>query len=153
MKNEFGFRAKIYKVGINLSVDVPPGITMRMKPVRGYIPVKGKIKKHSFEQTLVPVKNKPYRLYVNGLMLRGSGAALGDSVLFTIQQTTSERKDSIMPADLRCKLAEANLLTAFDRLIPSRKKDILRYLHYLKTHEAKARNIEKLLRILGKTES
>ena len=145
---QFGFRAKIYKVGINLCVDVPRRITAQMTPSRGYIPVKGQIKDHPFEQTLVPVKNRPYRLYVNGLMLKGSGAGLGDSMTFSIEQTAAKRKDSLMPQDLKRKLVETNLMSTFTKLIPSRQKEILRYLNYLKTPEAKARNIDKILGFL-----
>ena len=145
---KFSFRAKIYKVGINLCVDVPRRVTAQMVPDRGYIPVNGKIKGHPFEQTLVPVKNKPYRLYVNGLMLKGSGTGLGHSVTFDIEQTANKRKDSLMLPDLKRKLVEANLMSTFGKLIPSRQKEILRYLNYLKTPEAKARNIEKVLALL-----
>jgi len=145
---KFAFRAKIYKVGINLCVDVPRRITDQMMPVRGYVPVKGQIRGHSFEQTLVPVKNKPYRLYVNGLMLKGSGAALGDTVQFSIEQTAAKRKDSRMPGELKRKLIEANLMSTFAKVIPSRQKEILRYLNYLKTPDAKSRNINKILDLL-----
>jgi hypothetical protein len=119
-----------------------------MIPSRGYIPVKGRIKEHRFEQTLVPVKNRPYRLYVNGLMLKGSGSRLGDSVTFSIEQTASKRKDSLMPKDLKRKLLDTNLMSAFSSLVPSRQKEILRYLNYLKTPEAKARNIDRVLGFL-----
>lgn len=145
---KFSYKAKIYKVGINLCVDVPRRITAQMTPNRGYIPVKGRIKEYHFEQTLVPVKNSPYRLYVNGLMLKGSGARLGDSMTFSIEQTAAKRKDTLMPEDLKRKLGETNLMAAFAKLIPSRQKEILRYLNYLKTPEAKARNIDKLLSLL-----
>jgi hypothetical protein len=120
-----------------------------MVPERGYIPVKGQIKGHPFEQTLVPVKNRPYRLYVNGSMLKGSGTCLGDSVTFSIEQTAAKRKDSLMPPDLKRKLVEENLMPTFSKLIPSRQKEILRYLNYLKTPEAKARNIDKILNLLS----
>jgi uncharacterized protein YdeI (YjbR/CyaY-like superfamily) len=53
-----------------------------------------------------------------------------------------------MPPDLKRRLVKMKLLSAFEKLTPSRKKDILRYFNYLKMQEAKARNIEKLLRML-----
>lgn len=145
---KFTFSAKIYKVGINPCVKVPRRITSQMDPKRGYIPVRGEIGGHRFEQTLVAVKNEPYRLYVNGLMLKGAGAAVGDTVQFTITQTTAKRRDEVMPTDLKQRLVKMDLLTAFEKLIPSRKKDILRYLNYLKTAEAKSRNIDKIVNLL-----
>jgi hypothetical protein len=144
----FTFRAKIYKVGINPCVEVPTRITARMRPVRGYIPVKGQIAGHFFEQTLVPIRQKPYRLYVNGLMLKGSQKKVGDSVGFSIEQTIAVRKDEQMPASLKKKLVAANLLHSFNLLVPSRRKEMIRYLNYLKTPEAKRRNIDKILNLL-----
>jgi hypothetical protein len=145
---KFTFRAKIYKVGINPCVEVPRTITRRMTPQRGYIPVRGHIDNYPFEQTLVPVKDGPYRLYVNGLMLKGSGAKVGDTSIFKIEQTTARRKDVMMPTDLRSKLVRAKLLFTFEQLTPSRQKEILRYLNYLKTPQAKKRNIDKVLSFL-----
>ena len=145
---KFTFRARIYKVGINACAEVPRKITDRMKPQRGYIPVKGHIDGFAFEQTLVPVKDGPYRLYVNGLMLNGSESKLGDTAKFTIQQTAAKRKDEVMPSTLKRKLEETKLLSSFEQLTPSRQKEILRYLNYLKTPEAKTRNINKVVAFL-----
>jgi hypothetical protein len=119
-----------------------------MTPQRGYIPVRGHIAGYLFEQTLVPVKDGPYRLYVNGLMLKGSGATVGDTLTFSIEQSTARRKDETMPDDLRSKLVKARLLSTFEQLTPSRQKEILRYLNYLKTPQAKKRNIDKVLSLL-----
>ena len=57
-----------------------------MSPEKGYIPIVGKIDGHDFRQTLCPVKNAAYRLFVNGPMLKGAGIALGDTVSFIIAQ-------------------------------------------------------------------
>jgi len=146
---KFTFRARIYKVGINPCVKVPRRITSQMAPKRGYIPVRGKIEGHPFEQTLVAVKNEPYRLYVNGFMLKGSGTHVGETAQFTITQTTAKRRDEVMPSDLKHRLVKMNLLSTFEKLVPSRKKDILRYLNYLKTAEAKSRNIDKIVNLLS----
>lgn len=144
------FRAKIYKVGINPCVKVPFRITDRMKPVRGYIPVKGKIGNYPFQQTLVPVKDDNHRLYVNGLMLKGAGVRLGHTVEFKIEQDFSSRQNAHpMPLALRKKLTEHNLHAAFKKLIPSRQKEILRYLNNLKTEESLKRNIDKVTEMLA----
>jgi bacteriocin resistance YdeI/OmpD-like protein/uncharacterized protein DUF1905 len=141
---KFSFASKIYKVGINLFVEVPEQITTRMTPLKGYIPVRGKIKEHAFEQTLVPVKNAPYRLYVNGPMLKGSETKLGDLAKFVIEQNP---KPTIfpMPAELKSKLKSKGLLPAFQKLTPGRRKEILRYLNFLKTPDALLRNIDKVI--------
>src|SRR5688572_220582 len=131
------FKAKIYKVGINPCVKVPFAITDKMHATKGYIPVKGKIENHSFKQTLVPVKNAQYRLYVNGPMLKGAGVSVGQTVHFTLAQDLSSPKRTLpMPPLFKKKLVDNKLLPVFKALIPSRQKEILKYLNYLKTEEA-----------------
>lgn len=85
------FKARIYKVGINLCVKVPNRITVKMVPTKGYIPVKGIINRHKFLQTLCPVKNEPHRLYIKGLMLKGSGTKLGDTIAIDLEQDFTSR--------------------------------------------------------------
>jgi len=142
----FTFQAKIYKVGINPCVKVPFEITGKMSPVKGYIPVRGKIKNHPFKQTLVPVKNTTYRLYVNGPMLKGSNTAVGEIVNFRIEQDfESRKKDVPMNKHFKKELVRNNLFETFEHLTPSRKKDILKYLNNLKTEESLQRNIDKVI--------
>jgi hypothetical protein len=109
---KFSFSAKIYKVGINPCVEVPLNITSKMTATKGYIPVKGKIKGHSFTQTLCPVKNAPYRLYVNGPMLKGSDTKLGDKVKFTLEQNTEPETvvNYEMPKELQQQLNKHKLV-------------------------------------------
>jgi hypothetical protein len=147
---KFSFKAKIYKVGINLCVKVPLRITKAMEPKRGYIPVSGTIEGYAFQQTLVPVKDNPYRLFVNRLMLTGSGMSLGKTARFVIEQNFSSkpRQDSRITPALKAKLAIAGLLPLFKKLTPSRQKEIIRYLYYLKTDEAKERNMNKIVQQL-----
>ena len=146
---KFSFEAKIYKVGINPCVDVPLAVTNKMKASKGYIPVKGKIKSHSFQQALVPVKNAAYRLYVNGPMLKGSGAKIGGAVKFIIEQDF-EPKAIPMPKELKRKLEANDLTAAFNKLTTGRQKEILKYLNFLKTEEALTRNIDKVIFSLKK---
>ncbi|MGG9963246.1 DUF1905 domain-containing protein [Ferruginibacter sp. SUN106] len=144
---KFSFTATIYKVGINQCVEVPLHITSGMTASKGYIPVKGTIEAYPFIQTLVPVKNKAYRLYVNGLMLNGATVKPGDTVTFTIEQN-SEPPEFLIPPALRKQLIKNGLLQAFNTLTPYRQKEILRYLGFLKTDDALKRNIEKVITAL-----
>jgi hypothetical protein len=146
------FRARIYKVGINPYVKVPKTITKNMQPVRGYIPVTGTIDGHAFTQTLVPVKEGPYRLYVNGPMLKASGKTVGQTAEFEIiQDGTPVSQKHPMPEYLSERLQQNKLMNAFERLVPSRRKEIIRYLNYLKTAGARERNICKVLDALRKS--
>ena len=150
---KFSFAAKIYKVGINPCVKVPKTITDKMKPTRGFIPVKGKIENHSFTQTLVPIKSAPFRLYVNGPMLKGADVKVGQTVTFTIEQDPSPKSRKVaMHPQFRKALQAHHLMSEFKKLSPSRQKEILRYLNYLKTEETLKKNIEKVIRGLKKIE-
>ena len=143
---KFNFTARIYKVGINPCVKVPLSITAKMRPTKGYIPIKGKMDKHPFRQTMVPVKNEEYRLYVNGPMLKGTDRKVGDIVHFAIEQDfTSASKAFPMNKKFKKELENSSLMQAFKKLVPSRQKEILRYLNYLKTEEALKRNMKKVI--------
>ena len=145
MKHKFS--AKIYKVGINPCVKVPYEISDKMKPVKGYIPVKGKIEKHNFTQTIVPVKNSNYRLYVNRPMLDGGNVRVGDVAHFTIEQYTPKKPANYpMNVQLKKELNKHELVKEFNSLTESRKKDILKYLNSLKPEgEALIKNINKVI--------
>jgi hypothetical protein len=145
----FSFKAKIYKVGINPCVKVPSRISSALKATKGYIPVKGTINGHFFQQTLVPVKKEGYRLYVNGPMMKGAEVVLGDTASFIVEQDTLERNKNVpMPKQLKKELEKNKLLPVFEQLAPFRKKEICRYLNNLKTEETLLKNIEKVINVL-----
>jgi uncharacterized protein YdeI (YjbR/CyaY-like superfamily) len=55
-----------------------------------------------------------------------------------------------MPAWFQAGLAKTpRAKKAWETLIPSRQKEILRYFSWLKSDAAKARNLEKALRVLS----
>lgn len=142
----FTFKAKIYKVGINACVDVPAEITGKMEPRAGHIKIKGKINGFDFGKNLVPVKDGPHRLFVNIPMLKGGQTGLGQYAEFEIRQNfESEKKTYPMPPQLKERLRSKGLEENFNKLTASRKKDILKYLNYIKTEATLERNIEKLI--------
>ncbi|MGQ0739202.1 MAG: DUF1905 domain-containing protein [Bacteroidota bacterium] len=151
----FSFNAKISKAGINPYVNVPNTITDKLTATKGYIPVKGTINGFFFQQTLCPVKGEEYRLYVNGPMLNGGKVKVGQVARFEIEQDGLERNKNVpMHPAFKKKLEENKLLTAFQELTPSRQKEVNRYLNYLKTEEALAKNIGKVIKVLkGKASS
>ncbi len=151
----FSFKAKIYKVGINPCVKVPLSITKQLVATNGYIPVKGTINGFYFQQTLCPVKDDKYRLYVNGPMLKGGNTKTGSTATFVIEQDTLERNKNVpMPLPLKKALRENNLLETFYALSPSRQKEVNRYLNNIKTTATLQKNIEKIIDSLkGKTTS
>ncbi|MET0300132.1 MAG: DUF1905 domain-containing protein [Flavitalea sp.] len=128
------FSAKLYKIGINLVVDVPLKITSRLVATRGLIRIRGFINEHPFHTTLMPVKEKPYILYVNIPMLKGAGVQESGRATFLIEQDNAnyEVHYPMLPA-LDKQLKEHKLTKNFNLLSESRKKDILKYLNNVKS--------------------
>lgn len=141
------FSATLYKTGINAAADVPQDITGKLKPDKGYIKIRGTINGFDFETTLVPVKNGPYRLFVNIPMLKGAKAALGDTVTFVIKQVPRLPVETEFPTPplLTQKLTENRLNEVFNTLSPSRRKEVLRYLGFIKNPDILAKNIDKFV--------
>lgn len=143
---DYQFKAKIYKIGINWAVDVPQSIVQEMIPEKGYIRIKGQINDFNFIQTLVPIKNASYRLFVNQIMMKGGKTALGETAVFTIAQNhTLVDKIYPMPQILSAALTKNSLHDQFNELSPSRRKDVFKYLSYLKNEETIQKNIDKLI--------
>ncbi len=143
---EHHFKAEIYKTGINWAVDVPRSITDQLKKDKGYIRIKGSVNGFDFKQTLVPVKNSPHRLYVNLIMMKGGQTAVGEIAVFAIGQNDElVEKMYDMPEMLVASLKINQLEKEFEQLNATRKKDILKYLHYLKTAETMQKNIDKVI--------
>jgi hypothetical protein len=142
----FTFKAKIVKVGINACVPVPYRISKKLKAIKGYIPVKGTIEDHPFQQTLCPIKDSNHRLYVNMLMLKGSYKKVGDSAAFAIGQDDHPKTTSPpMPKEFKKRLMSDQLMEQYKSLTPSRQKEILKYMSFLKTEESRRRTIEKVI--------
>lgn len=142
----YHFKAKIYKTGINWAVDVPYSIVQGMIPEKGYIRIKGQINGFEFIQTLIPVKNAPYRLFVNQMMMKGGKTALGETAAFAITQNhTLVEKLYPIPQILFDTLTKHLLHDEFNKLSASRRKDVFKYLSYLKNEETIQRNINKLI--------
>jgi hypothetical protein len=59
-------------------------ITSQFKSGKGFIKIKGEINGSKFSKSLVPVKDAPYRLFVNGVMMKGGKTALGATAIFLI---------------------------------------------------------------------
>jgi hypothetical protein len=143
------FRAIIYKTGINYCVDVPNAITKRLEKNKGYIRVKGTVNGFWFTKSLVPVKDGPYRLFINMATLKGATAKLGDRADFVIEQDTfKKQKEYPVPHSLKEALRKTKLTKTFNELTPARRRDILKYLSYVKTETTMEKNINKLTKQL-----
>jgi hypothetical protein len=139
------FRAFIAVLGINPYVLVPPGHLKALFKAagrdKGPIPLKGRLDGVPFKQTLVKYQGA-WRLYLNTPMRRAARKAVGDRVTVHLEFDPKPRVEPMPPKFRRALIRHSAARTAFERLAPSRKKEILRYLNGLKTQASLERNIE-----------
>lgn len=145
------FSAKIYKIGINPVVDPPEdvlaAIFAQALKSKGPIPVRGRLNGTDFIQTLVKYQGL-WRLYVNGEMLKNSGLKVGDTADVEIEFDPRPREVPVHPKFAKALKSDKIANAEFDKLTPGRKKEILRYLGFLKSEEALDRNIDRVLKHL-----
>ena len=145
------FTAKILKIGINPYVGLPEDVLNTLfkqaDKNKGPIPVRGTLDGKRFKQTLVKYQGA-WRLYLNTQMRQDAGIDVGDDATVEIEFDPEPRIVPIHPkfAQVLSKNREAK--AAFERLAPSRQKEILRYLNSMKTEESLVRNIEKVIQHL-----
>lgn len=142
------FTSKIYKLGINPVVDPPDkilgGIFAEAGRSKGPIPVRGKLNGAEYLQTLVKYGGA-WRLYINGNMLKDSGLNVGDVARVDIEFDPEPREVEIPPALAAALRKTNNAKAAFEKLTPSRRKEISRYLGSLKTPESIEKNVERII--------
>lgn len=118
----YRFSATIYKVGINPCVDVPVVVTDQLKKVKGYIKVRGQINGFDFKKSLVPVKDAPYRLFVDLKMLEGGGKEVGKVARFVIWEDKHiVKKDYPVPPMLVKTLKPKKLARLRSSHLPGKK--------------------------------
>jgi hypothetical protein len=149
------FKATIDIIGVNPFVLLPASVLKNIfnqaQKDKGPIPVRGLIDGHPFIQTLVKYSGH-WRLYVNGPMLKVSGKKVGDIISLQLEFDPIERTIPIHPklesALTRSKKAKA----VFEKLPPSRQKEIVRYISFLKTEISVDRNVTRTIQfLLGKS--
>lgn len=145
----------IHKIGINPVVDPPDDVLAvifeQAGRSKGPIPVCGSLNGTEFIQTLVKYRGA-WRLYINGPMLKQSGLAVGNIADIEIKFDPRPR-DTPMPPKLAAAFRrDRKAKTAFNALAPSRQKEILKYLGFLRSEDALDRNIERVVKqLLGET--
>jgi hypothetical protein len=138
------FSSTVYKLGINPCVDVPLGISQAFGK-RGHVSVAGTLNGHPIRATLMPKGGGYHRLYLNGDMRKRAGVDVGDEVEITLEIDLRPR-DQPMPEALARALEHNNAARdAFERLAPSRQKEILTYLNWLKRPETLKKHIDRLM--------
>jgi hypothetical protein len=100
----------------------------------------------------MPMGNGAFYLYLHGDVRKASRTKVGDRVDVELSFDSAYRGGPMhpMPAWFRTPLHEnSKALIAWNALIPSRKKELLRYFSRLKSPEARARNLQRALQVLS----
>lgn len=155
MKNN-SFSATLEIIGINPFVFVPEEIldTIFEKSGRNKSPiaVKGTVNGKEFKQNLMKYLGE-WRLYVNLIMLKNSPKRIGEIIEVVLEYDDSDRSIPIHPQLEKAIKESALAAENFEKLIPSRKNELVRYINNLKTEASIQRNIEKIIRHLhGETD-
>ncbi|MDR2238023.1 MAG: YdeI/OmpD-associated family protein [Chryseobacterium sp.] len=155
MKNN-SFTARLEIIGINPFVFLPEHVLNEIFEASGKekspIPVKGTVNGKEFKQNLMKYLGE-WRLYVNLTMLKNSPKRIGESLEISVEYDDADRNITIHPELEKAIKANSLASASFERLIPSRRYELIRYIHHLKTEAAVQRNIEKIIRHLqGETD-
>lgn len=150
----YAFSALIKIIGINPYVSVPETILKAIMSDagrdKGPIPVTGTVNNKPYLQTLVKYAGE-WRLYINTTMLNNSPKRIGEPIKITIAFDPKEREIEIHPLFKKALAQNLKANAAFEKLSPSRKKEIIRYISNLKTEEKIKENVSKAINfLLGK---
>ena len=150
------FRAVIEMNGINPFVPVSAPRAARIqkswrKPLPVLLRVNGKPEK-PWRINMMPRGDGSFYLYLHGDVRKASRTKAGDSVTVELEFDGDYKNGPMhpMPSWFRAALAEnSRARKTWQTLIPSRKKEIVRYLSRLKSAEAQARNLERTIHVLA----
>ncbi len=147
----FSFKAKIHIIGVNPYVLLPEkvlnGVFAQAGKDKGPIPVCGTMDGHKYLQTLVKYSGL-WRLYLNTPMRKAAGKDVGDTAAFTIEYDPIERTIEMHPKLQAALKKDKAAKEIFDTLPPSRRKEIVRYISFLKSEESVDRNVAKAISFL-----
>jgi Domain of unknown function (DUF1905)/Bacteriocin-protection, YdeI or OmpD-Associated len=150
------FRSTIKIRGINPYVPVDAELAMRLKknwrkPLPVLVRINGK-PKQSWRINMMPTGDGSFYLYLHETIRNASGTRVGDRVTVELSFDRDYRGGPAHPlprwfnAALR---ANRQAKLAWGALIPSRRKEILRYFASLKSSGAKARNLKQAMAALS----
>jgi hypothetical protein len=151
------FKATIQITGVNpfLHVSAARAVTLRRgwrRPMPVLVRINGAPRPRPWRTNMMPVGDGSFRLYLQTTVRRASGTQVGDTVRAEVRFDAKYRggPQHPMPAWFRRPLvANRKAWAAYQELIPSRKKEILRYLAQLKSPDARKRNVARALRALA----
>jgi hypothetical protein len=101
---------------------------------------------------MMPKGDGGFYLYLHGYVRKASRTQVGDKVKVEVSFDASYQGGPMhpMPAWFRIPLFKnAKAKKSWEALVPSRKKEILRYLSGLKSDEARVRNVARAVQVLS----
>jgi Bacteriocin-protection, YdeI or OmpD-Associated/Domain of unknown function (DUF1905) len=141
--------------GVNPYVLVSAQQSRRLRPDwRRPLPVIlriARLPRYRWCTNLMPAGDGNFYLYLHEHIRRVAAAGIGDRIGVELQFNAAYKGGPAhpMPKWFRDALREAPMaLQNWRRLIPSRKKEMLRYFASLKSAAAQARNLERAMRVL-----
>jgi Domain of unknown function (DUF1905)/Bacteriocin-protection, YdeI or OmpD-Associated len=151
-----GFSAVIKIRGVNPFILVSASRAKAVKtgwrkPLPVLVRINGK-PRSAWRINMMPVGNGSFYLYLHGEIRKASGAAVGDRVRVEVDFDPGYRNgpQHPMPKWFRQALAgNPQAMKNWTALIPSRKKEILRYFARLNSADARARNLARALHALS----
>jgi len=149
------FSAKIFKIGVNPYVLLPDAILKHLFKQagreKGHIPIYVVINSQRFSQTLVKYSGK-WRLYLNTPMRKAAKKDTGDVIEIGIDYDPADRTVPMHPEFELALKRNKKARLVFEKLSPSRQKEISRYINHLKTEESRSKNITRAIGfLLGRT--
>jgi hypothetical protein len=150
------FRARMLIRGVNPYVHVSRDRATALKPAwRKPMPVLVQINrqpKPPWRINMMPTGNGAFYLYLHGDVRTASRTKVGDMVDVSVRFDRAYRGGPMhdMPPWFRGPLyANARAKKAWLELVPSRQKEILRYLSWLKSDDARTRNVTRAIGVLS----
>ena len=142
------FSPKIRIIGVNPYVLLPSTLLKylfrKTGKEKGAIPVQLKIGGKDFIQNLVKYSGK-WRLYLNGPMRKAAGKDVGDTIQIQIDFDARPRTIPKHPKLKKAFKENPVAKKAFEKLSPSRQKEILRYINFLKSEESVDKNVQRAI--------
>jgi len=106
----------------------------------------------SWRTNMMPASDGSFYLYLHGDIRKASGTAVGDRVRVEIGFDPAYRngpQHPMLPEFKKALAGNPHAREHWKALIPSRKKEILRYFSRLNSPEARARNLARALHVLS----
>ena len=153
------FTATIKIRGVNPYVEVSARRAGQLqkrwrKPMPVHVRIDGKPAGKPWRINMMPAGNGSFYLYLHNSVRAASGTRVGDRVAVELDFDRTYRNGPLhpMPRWFSAELSrQPRAKLNWNRLTPSRRKEILRYFADLKSEEARQRNLARAMAVLSGT--